>query len=427
MNLSISEIYNSYFNDADCKKLRIKLYYGRTTDSKVLNGYWLKYDYLRFLAYDNGVKKEKSNTYRSHNNPFIRLDIEEEVEADAYRTIEKPQTYFNEAKLTAIALSIRFALLDRTSPADGRFLALDDMLISLDMSNRNKVIEFLLSIADRYKIYLFTHDLNFYDLVKKKIEREYNKKHEWVMGKLYMNDFEEVPFPEFLPDDNKITHAKQFLMSHDYPACGIYLRRECERIINNLFPDSLKKVVKKDDNGNDQTVDLNLNDKILKLEEFCKTENIDFEPFKSIKSYKDTLLNALAHNDSTSPIFKVELKALIISLEQLQKIKRGEVLLKNSKDPSIKFTANDKSITICIRTRENLVLTEENGTKRLSNYSKCEVTKIIENNISTDESRLFNSLNDAYVFYCNKYGKDPTDKLIDIIIYRDESLKNKLL
>lgn len=426
INLEISDIYNDHFRDADCNNLRIKLYYGRATDHKVLNGYWLKYDYLRFLAYDNGIRTEKTNSYRSHNDPFIRLDVEEEVEPNVYRVIEKPQTYFNEAKLTAIALSIRFALLDRISPADGRFMALDDMLISLDMSNRTKVVDFLLSIADKYKIYLFTHDLNFYDLVKKKIEKEYNKKQEWMMGKLYMNDFKEIPFPEFFPENNKIIHAKQFLTCHDYPACGIYLRRECESILDSLFPDSLKKGIKKDDVGNDLTFDLNLNDKILNLDKFCKKENIYFDRFKSIKTYKDVVLNALAHNDSTSPIFKAELRALIISLEELQKIKRGEVILKNSKDPSINFIAKGKNIAICLRTREHIVLIEENGVKRLSNYGRCEVTKIIEDGVDKAESEAFDSLNDAYMYYCNKYEKAPDDNLIDVIMYRGNPLKDKL-
>ena len=67
---------------------------------------------------------------------------------------KKPQTYFNEAKLTAIALSIRFALLDTTMASNGRFLALDDMLISLDMSNRMKVVNYLLDASPSEKFCL---------------------------------------------------------------------------------------------------------------------------------------------------------------------------------------------------------------------------------------------------------------------------------
>ena len=64
----------------------------------------------------------------------------------------KPQSHFNEAKLTAIALAVRFAAITTVAITPGSFLALDDMLISLDMSNRMKVIKYLLNkIAPTYK------------------------------------------------------------------------------------------------------------------------------------------------------------------------------------------------------------------------------------------------------------------------------------
>ena len=211
MNLHISDLYNNYFRYDTDKELQITLHYPEIPDSKALNGYRLKYDYLQFLAFENGTVISKKNTYRSHNKPFIRLDVYEKQDDGTLKSIPKPQTYFNEAKLTAIALSIRFALLDLVSIGNGRFLALDDMLISLDMSNRTKVIDFLLSISDKYKIYLFTHDLNFYDLVRKKIDKELRSKNDWVIGKLFMNDFDDIPFPEFMPEHNKIDKAYKHL------------------------------------------------------------------------------------------------------------------------------------------------------------------------------------------------------------------------
>ena len=57
--------------------------------------------------------------------PSITLNIEEmDTNNSTYHPIEKPQTYFNEAKLTAIALSIRFALLDTTMAPNGRFFCI---------------------------------------------------------------------------------------------------------------------------------------------------------------------------------------------------------------------------------------------------------------------------------------------------------------
>lgn len=78
--------------------------------------------------------------------------------------INRPQIYLNEAKLTQLALSVRFAAsLVNLHDSDLKLLVLDDLLISLDMSNRMKVVEILLSdtFANFQKIIL-THDLGFF-------------------------------------------------------------------------------------------------------------------------------------------------------------------------------------------------------------------------------------------------------------------------
>lgn len=132
----------------------------------------------------SGRKRRKSvSSSLEILQPSITLKVEElQDDGVSYRVIEKPQTYFNEAKLTAIALSIRFALLDTVTAANGRFLALDDMLISLDMSNRMKVVNYLLEVVvEKYKIYLFTHDKSFYSTLKKRIAIE-KMQGEWLFG-----------------------------------------------------------------------------------------------------------------------------------------------------------------------------------------------------------------------------------------------------
>ena len=55
--------------------------------------------------------------------------------------IKKPHTFLNEAKWSAIGLSLRFAILDyKLYEADLKSLVIDDMLLSLDMRNRNIVL-----------------------------------------------------------------------------------------------------------------------------------------------------------------------------------------------------------------------------------------------------------------------------------------------
>lgn len=78
--------------------------------------------------------------------------------------VKKPQSYLNEAKMTQLALSVRFAAsMVNLHDSDLKLLVLDDLLVSLDMSNRMKVVEILLSqtFASYQKIIL-THDLGFF-------------------------------------------------------------------------------------------------------------------------------------------------------------------------------------------------------------------------------------------------------------------------
>lgn len=192
INIYASDRYNESFKDEDDNELVIRLRYDSNFDKPEddTNEYWLKYDNIIELVKENGEIKERKSSYKKLNEPFIGLEISEKMPDGNLRKIVKPHTYFNEAKLTAIALSVRFALLNIEKPADGRFLALDDMLISLDMSNRAKVVNFLLKISDKYKIYLFTHDKMFFEYFKHKTKRIKMrgsiKKYTWIMIRLHI-------------------------------------------------------------------------------------------------------------------------------------------------------------------------------------------------------------------------------------------------
>jgi len=80
------------------------------------------------------------------------------------QTIKRPQSYLNEAKLTQLALSVRFAAsLVNLHQSEIKLLVLDDLLVSLDMSNRMKVVEIILSKKfDSYQKIIMTHDLGFF-------------------------------------------------------------------------------------------------------------------------------------------------------------------------------------------------------------------------------------------------------------------------
>lgn len=200
-----TDIFNNNFRDIGDRKLKISLEYNDNRDDipQPNKSYWLRLGYRYHPVEIAGrMENKKLSTELEVLQPVITLKVEELQDDNVtYKPVPKPQTQFNEAKLTAIALSIRFALLNTVDPADGRFLALDDMLISLDMSNRMKVITYLLDkVAPLYKLYVFTHDRLFYHTFKRKIETQY-KKTDWSFGGIYINDSTTPNEPNYVPDN----------------------------------------------------------------------------------------------------------------------------------------------------------------------------------------------------------------------------------
>ena len=85
--------------------------------------------------------------------------------------LPRPHTLLNEAKLTQLALSIRFgATLAHLHESPLKLLVLDDLLISIDMENRMKVVDIILgdTFSDYQKVIL-THDLGFFNEFRRRI------------------------------------------------------------------------------------------------------------------------------------------------------------------------------------------------------------------------------------------------------------------
>ena len=411
-----TKIYNDFFRDSGAPNLRIILNYLDNKDEIIQNNnsYWLRLGYRYEEEKIAGkLQKVKISNRLEILNPVITLSIDEEKEDGSFTPIAKPQSYFNEAKLTAIVLSIRFSLLDTITAQDGRFLALDDMLISLDMSNRMKVIRYLLEdVAGKYKIYLFTHDRLFYHTLKRIIETQYSKD-EWNFGGLYLNDLDSPLKPEFMPETtSKIKDAHEAYKRHDYFRCGTLLRQLCEQCLKELLPDSYR-IIENIQTG--LTENKSLDQQILSLEEFCCKEKIDYAPFKDLKIYKDLFMNATAHNDITSPFYRNEIKRCLHAIEVLSQIKRSESI-NCEKDLSFSVVdSTNKKYTVRIRRRDDLKFIEYNGDKKLSYFCKCTVKKIISNlgNENVDEG--FDSIYKAYNHICNKLQIRDKKSLLDIL------------
>lgn len=422
-----SNVYNNYFRDSDDQELSIELNYENNSDKipKTNKSYWLRYGYrYQQTTIAHRVIEERVSNKLEILSPVIRLTIKEKKDDGTWGDIEKPQTQLNEAKLTAIILSIRFSLLDLVAVPDGRFLALDDMLISLDMSNRMKVIKYLLDVvAFKYKLYVFTHDRLFYHTLKRIIETQY-KSSEWLLGGIYIDDSITPNEPNYVPDNKaKIEKIEDAYKCHDYFLCGTLLRQECERCLNELLPDSYKV---REDPKTRASVPKNLDELIGSLKDFCDHERIDYTPFKDLKSYKDLFLNSTAHNDITSPFYRNEVKICKQAITLLAQINRAKTI-KCKQDFYFEYQSPDgKNYLVSMRRREPIKLLEYNGQQRISYYSKCEIRKIVVDRTDTVLNEGFNSIYQAHSYVCQKYNCPSNLELLDILKDRDGYLKDKI-
>ena len=287
INKGVNTIYNEHFrNDGDLT-LNIQIVY---LDENDLENNLHEHFYLAY-----GRVRDGKTTPLTLFAPRIGIKISEDG-----RTIYKPQSHFNEAKLTAIALAVRFAAMTTAVITPGSFLALDDMLISLDMSNRAKVVDLLLKISDKYKIYLFTHDKAFFNYVCHEIHQG-GKTEDWVYKRVSYNANKKEPI---VLDEHSdyLSKAKHFYEIGDYDTSAIYLRKQLEQSVGELLPYELKT---RADGG---FVDLQT--LWAKLVKFYSDNGKSLEPPMQMlfTNSKLLILNVAAHFQRLSnPIYKIEL------------------------------------------------------------------------------------------------------------------------
>lgn len=155
--------------------------------------------------------------------------------------IPSHQTFLNEARLSAIALSLYFAgLLVTVPPAPPgaveypRLLVLDDVLIGLDMANRLPVLEILRSHFKDWQVLLFTHDRMWADIVQLQTQEEGT----WCYHELYVRKAEgglEIPIqrPRGEGPDYYLARAKAHLDVNDERAAVVYTRAAFESKIKS--------------------------------------------------------------------------------------------------------------------------------------------------------------------------------------------------
>lgn len=220
--------------------------------------------------------------------------------------------FLNEAKLSAIAIAIYLSsILYLPEPKEGmKILALDDVLIGLDMSNRFPILDILEEYFADYQIFLMTHDKAWYEIIKQRTDEK-----DWKYTEFYFKATDEHEIPVCKEDAPYLEKAREYLNTNDYKACAIYVRTAFEAAIKQ-YCEKRNLAVKYRENPKD-----------LKSEDFwmpIKMETneaglpfLDLRIVDAIERTRKFILNELSH-DTFVNIYRKELEDAIEAVEQLK-------------------------------------------------------------------------------------------------------------
>lgn len=163
--------------------------------------------------YKNEVITEVNNALENNFIETLRIGLENddldiflEDESHHLRESNGLSTMFNEAKLhlvvTLLLLSI-ILKLEQNNPASHKLIVLDDIVNSLDSSNRKFMIKYFLSKFSDFQKIIFTHNIGFNNIAEDIIKNDAGEIEKWQTMNLYLTnrgpqlyDYNEIDTPE---------------------------------------------------------------------------------------------------------------------------------------------------------------------------------------------------------------------------------------
>jgi hypothetical protein len=220
--------------------------------------------------------------------------------------------FLNEAKLSAIALSIYFASLLVNPSSKLKILALDDVLIGLDMSHRLPVIDILKEYFNDYQIFFMTYDKEWYEILKQRTEEKY-----WKYIEFYYSSIDgEFEIPIFVESITYLKKAEDYFNANDYKASIIYLRTAFESMLKKFCNKNGVQVKYKE-----KQKELNSDDFWLPIKSFINKKDgslyVDAVLAAEIELYRSIIMNPLSHSRIVTVIRK-ELQDAIGAVKRLE-------------------------------------------------------------------------------------------------------------
>jgi hypothetical protein len=216
--------------------------------------------------------------------------------------IDNYHTFLNEARLTALAVSLYFAaikaMLGTLKDDCLKMLVLDDLLISLDMSNRLKLLDVLQAEFSDFQTFFFTHDKELFEIYKKLLL--------WEKFEFYVDDIAPVPAAKVVKSASELERAKKYYAEKEYDSCALQLRKGCENLLKSYLAPEERL------NRNGEELDFS------GMLDRAKSKNNDLKTLlERLDSDRSYILNRLCHDDH-GQIYSGELRNAISALETLE-------------------------------------------------------------------------------------------------------------
>ena len=267
-----------------------------------------------------GVDQKPHGRTRTTSKPRIELIVKLPNLQGKAAIVERPQSYLNEARLSAIAVATRLAILNERYIKDApRIMVLDDLLLSLDMGNRMSILSILLKrYAIDYQLIILTHDKLFFEAVLEHLSDK-EKSTEWKIYEMFETQMDGKKVPLIQPYNSPLSKAYSYFRGNgsfiDYNACGNNQRVAIEGIFKEQIKAYSLRNVK---NGNlINTNNLMIANCIAYAKSMYAAIGFDTSILDELDRYRSESLNPTSHHNPTSNFYKHDIERVFEIIELL--------------------------------------------------------------------------------------------------------------
>lgn len=229
---------------------------------------------------------------------FSRREVLLEVTYAGHTPVH-PGHFLNEARLTAIALSVFLAgaKLNRPAAANGqtlRLLVLDDVLIGLDLAHRLPLLKLLGREFSDWQVFVFTHDLTWFDMASQQVDDN-----QWVIYELFCErrtgELFERPVLRQGGVQGFLKRARDHIQAGEKRAAAVYTRAAFEEKIRKYCSEkSISLPFKTNPSQIDGDTFLGAVEKRIKSQGQWKLFG---DQFHRLRMVRKVILNPLSHSN----------------------------------------------------------------------------------------------------------------------------------